>query len=782
MSIDFGDVDGDGDFDVVAPLGSFVSVSLNDGEGQFALPTLYPVGLAPSQAVLADLDGDGDLDIAVTIDDDDSVETLFNDGTGVFTTGAIYPVGPRPRSVVAGDLDGDGDTDLVTLSPQSFSLSFVLNLGDGTFADEVRVGLPGASQRLSSFPGPFMTLVDLERDGDLDVAVPAPNRLVLVLNDGSGGFVVSGHAPRSSDTQVHAVGAADLDGDGDADLVASITGAPQIMGVWLNNSDGTFPDATVYDAPIIGGGSMDLSIGDLDRDGDPDVALGHHTLGRHFIARNNGDGSFATPEDILVKAPPLIVQWADINGDGWLDLGTIAWGAGPAAYLARLNDGAGNLFQVRSVEEDFPNSGYSAADAADLDGDGNLDLVVASAENDPFDFRVLRGDGTGAFVERYRDEIPIATPAQVEAVFLSDMNGDGLLDLVFSVDEDGTQGFDPPGSVWIALAVGEFAFGEPVRHETPDGEPWGMDIADLDRDGDPDLLVRVRQLPDEDDPTRPLESRVVVFTNDGSGRLKISQTIVLFSDRSGIGADVLTGDIDGDGDIDAVASPGSSNRLELPVSVLTNDGSGALSLTHQITVSPDARALATGDWDGDGDLDAAVMHRDSDEDPRYLTILDNDGAGNLSVSQIYADADIEMAGTMRSGDVNGDGWPDLVLGASFIGVVVHLNDRRGGFADSAWYATNAPTGEALIGDFDSDGDADILSVSRSQGGLGPIVLLENVACCGADLDGDGTLNPDDFFIFLERFAQGRGDVDRDGDFDSDDFFAYLELFAAGCGG
>ncbi len=780
MSLDFGDVDGNGDIDVIAPLGDFagfVSVSLNDGEGQFALPVLYAVGPDPSQAALADLDGDGDLDIAVTIDDDDTVETLINDGTGVFVPGAIYAVGRQPRSIVVGDLDGDGDDDLAALSPRSGSVSLLFNDGKGTFGNEVRVDLPRVSSRFAHFPGPFMALVDLEGDGDLDLGVPAVDRVVLVVNDGSGGFEVSDHQPRASAAQVHAIDAGDLDGDGDEDLAASITGAPEIMGVWLNNGDGTFPEATIYEAPIIGGGSLSVSLGDMDGDGDLDVALGGSVLGRHFIARNNGDGSFATPEDFLTKAQPLIVRWAEVNGDGWLDLGTIAWAPHPAAFLSRLNDGAGNLFKARNVEEDFPISGYSTADSTDVDGDGALDLSVATNENDPFDYRVLQADQAGTFVERHRGSFGLPASDQISVVRFSHMNGDEHVDLVFAVDDDKVNAFTP-GSIWVAMGQGNFGFGDPVQFEIPDGEPWGMDIIDIDADGDMDVLAHVHRLPVKDDPTRALENWVVVLQNDGAGDLMISQRVLLFADRNASSNDVVACDIDGDGDPDVIATSGFTDQPS-PLYVLQNDG-GIYSVLDEVLVGAEAKSVGVGDWDGDGDLDAAAMHWRSEEDREYLTILDNDGSGRLTVTQTYTDTDIEMGNKMRVGDVNGDGWPDLVLAANRVGVVVHLNDRRGGFGDSAWYATNAPTGEPLIGDFDADGDADILSVSRSQGGLGPIVLLENVACCPADLDGDGTLSAEDFFRFLDHFMLGRADVDRDGDFDSEDFFAYLDLFAAGC--
>ena len=124
-----GDVDGDGDLDLVVANGTTdnVSVLLNSGDGRFGVAENFGVVDLPVSVVGVDLDRDGDLDLVVANQLSNNVTALLNDGSGAFVVADNFPVGTRPFDVTAGDLDGDGDIDLATANNLGNDVSVLLN-------------------------------------------------------------------------------------------------------------------------------------------------------------------------------------------------------------------------------------------------------------------------------------------------------------------------------------------------------------------------------------------------------------------------------------------------------------------------------------------------------------------------------------------------------------------------------------------------------------------------------------------------------------------------------
>ena len=217
----------------------------------------YVWNLRPS-----DLDGDGDLDLAVT--DETGFYILFNHGDGTFERGLHYSMGGGSRGLVLEDLNGDGRRDALVANLASHDIVVRFGLGNALFSEPRTVG---------TMDQPYAVLSrDWDRDGDLDLAVGAfdNGKVRIYLGDGLGGFTagpeLTGYGWDLS------LGACDIDGDGDDDLVVAgfpnAVNAPSLQ-VAYSNGNGTFQPNRVLSTVDAGR----LAAADYNEDGFPDLAM-----------------------------------------------------------------------------------------------------------------------------------------------------------------------------------------------------------------------------------------------------------------------------------------------------------------------------------------------------------------------------------------------------------------------------------------------------------------------------------------------------------------------------
>jgi hypothetical protein len=350
----------------------------------FDVASLSP-GLAPAHgraAVLVDMDGDGDLDL-VQAAGREGVRVAWNVGGGRFDDVSIatLPDGAEAgdvRAVVPADFDGDGAVDLFFGAADAAAPALYVQSGAGTFADRSATGLPEGLGPLR-----FAAGVDLEGDGDVDLVIGlaplAPEdtpSIGLLENDGGGRFTDATEATLG-DGQLGSAGvaAADADGDGDLDLVFSVDGAPPrlYLGDGLGHFKRAAPDA-LPDLPIVGPGAPLFF--DLDGDGALDLYL--PSAGQDRAYRSDGRGRFfdRTDEALGPEAGAGVAAMAaDLDRDGAVDV--VVASASGRLQLYR-NDGVGRLFdysgELTGDMAALPSNGVAVGD---VDGDGDLDLVAS---------------------------------------------------------------------------------------------------------------------------------------------------------------------------------------------------------------------------------------------------------------------------------------------------------------------------------------------------------------------------------------------------------------------
>ena len=330
-------------------------------------------------------------------------------GTGSFTS-ADSTVGSSPVSVVAADLDGDGDIDLAVVNKADNDISILKNDGSGRFTSTT-ITPTGLNTPKAA------TGADLDGDGDVDLAVAngGDSKVVVLLNDGTGNFTSSG-TPGVGNFPL-SVTAADLDGDGDLDLATANNSAGTVS-VLLNDGAGTFTSAGSDVA--VGDGPTSVVAADLDGDGDLDLATANSdTTNTVSILLNNGAGTFTSAgPDVAIGADPNGIVAADLDGDGDVDLAT-ANSAGHSVSIL-LNDGAGTFTRVGT--DVTVGGGPTSIVAADLDGDGDFDLAVPDGVTSVV---ILQNDGAGAFTN-LGTAMTGNGPVFITA---ADLDGDGDVDL-----------------------------------------------------------------------------------------------------------------------------------------------------------------------------------------------------------------------------------------------------------------------------------------------------------------------------------------------------------------
>ena len=323
---------------------------------------------------LGDIDRDGDLDVVLAKGRHWPLDNLIlrNDGRGHFTTTSL-PGGPdRTYSAALADLDGNGTLDLAVSNDRPDLKTIYLGDGAGNFRVAGTFGSPEWSTR-------YVTVADLNGDGRPDLIAanrsgaqlkPVPS--FVCLNDGKGGFPTSRPLATQSATIIVA---ADLDRDGTIDLfVPHRDGGPSL--IFWNDGTGTFPAPPTKVGPEHSSARA-AAAADLNADGIVDLVVGDEKTGL-FLYLGRGKREFATPVPLGEKSgAPYSIAIADLDRDGKLDL---VVGRQNARGTLFFNRGSGKeLHWVESAWNDGRGAVYGVA-IADLDGDAWPDIVAARSD------------------------------------------------------------------------------------------------------------------------------------------------------------------------------------------------------------------------------------------------------------------------------------------------------------------------------------------------------------------------------------------------------------------
>jgi hypothetical protein len=318
--------------------------------------------------------------------------------------------------------------------------------------------------------------VDIDGDGDLDLvsADEINSQLVVLTNDGLGGFQNSAMFTTGEFPTGGAIG--DFDHDGVPDVVTADYHGNSVS--VLGNAGGTLSPRASY-GTVAGAETSNLAVGDLDGDGNLDVVATNPQKASVSVFLGNPDGTLRAAVDLPVgitgAAQPYSAAIADFDGDGKLDL-AIADSLS-AQIIVRLGNGNATFGpEVAYADRGTP---PLILITADVNGDGMADLVCANRDSD--NVSVLLGRGNGTF--RSAIVASTGTGSAPYSVAVADFNQDGVLDIV-------TGDYAPmldirlnDASVLLGIGNGDF---EPplVVHGSP---TYGVSVGDFNGDGKPDF-------------------------------------------------------------------------------------------------------------------------------------------------------------------------------------------------------------------------------------------------------------------------------------------------------
>lgn len=466
------DLDSDGDNDVLSAsiLDNKIAWYENLGNGSFGNQQIITTqALQPKYVCAIDLDGDGDNDVISASTLDNKIAWYENDSLGVFGPPQIISSSFEPSSVYAGDLDGDGDNDIVSNSSGIAGMVWFENNGSGIFGYPILIDSLIISRGLSC--------ADFDNDGDLDIA--ATNNSANInwyTNDSMGNF----GSPQNITFGINAPSSlflSDLDNDGQKDIVCGSGSNSGI--VWFKNYG--FGAFVLEDTVAIfsGNGIRDLSAADFDGDGDEDVLVTISDVDKIVWYENDGQGNFGSQQIISDSSiNSICIIACDLDNDGDNDVLYGSTNSSSSMNDSKLswwkNNGSGN-FGSEIVLSQGVSSGVSDVSVADLDNDGDNDILYARGQ---VFWRENLGGANFFTVHFISAGIGFAN-----RVLAADLDGDNDLDVVCSAD-DATGNGDIRW--WKNNGSGNFTAMPYLA--TWLSEPYSISTNDLDNDGDMDII------------------------------------------------------------------------------------------------------------------------------------------------------------------------------------------------------------------------------------------------------------------------------------------------------
>lgn len=443
-----------------------------------------------------------------------------------------------------------------------------------------------------------------------------------------------------------------------------------------------------------GNGVFDVELEDIDLDGYLDVITANDYEKKFYILTNDQRGNFENLITYNVSNTQRSIEIGDVDGDTDLDIVTTNPSNDTITIMFNL-DGLGTFGgEMSYYMGDLPYHFY----LGDIDNDNDLDIVTANFGPMEYNISVLKNNGSGFFGNLNHYWVGF----RPLGIHMGDLNGDNYIDVVTAHQEI--------DKIAILYNDGAGRFMDIANYSVPE-YPSSVFVGDVDGDTHNDIVVAGGDYALNRD-----EDMISVFKNDGTGDFE-SRIDYEGGDNP---HSLKLGDIDSDGDLDAVTVNSDHN-----LGVFLNDGDGAFKTKLEFPTGGHPYALRLGDLDNDLDLDVVVA-TDKDGTKDRIYVLTNEGNGWFNIITNYPTTDNPIS--VYLGDIDGDDDLDMVS-ANFYGrtISVYFNDDEANYGNRMDYAVENwlyPNTVALA-DMDNDNDLDLFYSGGGANPTGHVSLRKN---------------------------------------------------------
>jgi gliding motility-associated-like protein len=618
-------------------IGAFVLLPLA-ASAQVTFPAVTSLNApdTPYELAKGDFNNDGKADLITANFTDDANQQftlLLSNNSGSFTGGNFRNVGASTYmiDVAVGDFNKDGNLDAVGCSAQNNNFSLILGNGAGNFSSAINFNAGDQPRGIA--------VGDLNKDNDLDVIIShigTPNDVYIFYGNGAGGF----SAPATMTMAVNTgydIAVADFNGDTNPDFAIVVASASSsTVQIW--NGDGQSAPTFTPGASITGfANTTEIDARDLDNDGDMDI------LADPGFSLNDGTGTF--PPCVSLHESRQEFAAGDLNGDGHPDIAAVDFSGSihPNVNIF-AGDGNGVFTQVARFEIQC---GVWGMEIADMNQDGNPDVIVAGSLGGQGKVEILLGDGTGYFSNSI---IKYPTTTDPRSIVKGDFNEDGLIDVAFchSISSN---------NISVYLGLGQGRFSRSTANYTAGLFPFQIITMDYNKDNHLDLVTF----------NQHSSSSVTILTGAGNGLFTALPNIPVATVTFGR---ITSADFNNDTNPDLVVTGGTARMIY----VLAGTGTGFNSPTS-FAVTQDAFDIKAADFNADNNQDLAVTFQNTNQ----VALLPGNGSGGFTEGTKYPIA----ANFLRIDDLNNDGKPDInAFDVSSSGNDFYINDGTGVFSGS----------------------------------------------------------------------------------------------------
>ncbi len=543
------------------------------------------------------------------------------------------------------------------------------------------------SHNLGSNPA-RATVADFNRDNYPDIAVGHQwnsDTVSLLYGNSDGTFdepdVLSGL------NSAEDIEAGDLNGDSFPDIVLSERQSNRLSMYFNTGGSDPFSQSPVS---LYAPSPIDAELADMNGDGILDIVSASASSSRVTVFLNKGDGTFETGLVTATSAGPIDLAIADFNHDGVLDI-AVANGAWVSDDHVNVLLGNGDGTMQPAIDIDVKNNDVTSISAADLNGNGHVDLVAGFNGSTYATF--LFNDGTASFTGAERN-FGLTPRFLITGNFSSDYNID--LAMVYNGGDQIRTLINIPGTAWTVTRT----HGSGTSNTRPQ-------LADLNRDGALDVLV-------------PQDSSfylsLLLGNGDGSTQAAVMYNTHTTSNIS-YPSDLAIMDFNGDGYGD-VAATNSCEYIYHPrtIGIRMGDGAGALGALTTYATDSSPYSIISADFDNDDDPDIAAVAKDSD----MVNVYINNGSGVFGTKVQYSVDDEPTS--IAAADVNNDGAVDLIVGhwmykfSVLLGTIDGSGKPTGTFGTPTTFSTETNGNYGLqVADFNRDGLDDIITSNYNAG-------------------------------------------------------------------